>query len=1225
MPVHHITKIRKDERGMKTRKWISVLLSAVLSLSLSVSAVIAEEEPQEPETEVQEPLTEEPPQEAGEEEPAEKIGEADPAEPGEAEPVPEAESASEEEPAAGEEKPEGEAEESSALEAADEEGQEEENESGEKTSLFSLSEGFTVSAEDRANREEWLSHGALEDFDRLIEGKDYIKGELMLGAERDYAEAVAQVYHGEVTSYSDGIAVITITDEGITVSDVMHAMAEDAGLPFAEPNYLLEPEPEAEDEEEGSGALEEGTLPNVNDWSDWVYDVFKENADPFLRNPSLYTEQDGQVTGLYQWHHTFMKTYLAWNAAMGDGINVAVIDMSVNENHEDLAGNVILDDVCKEKYYGSYGHGTMMAGIIAAKEGNGKGGAGVAPHAKIIGINVFDGPLASVANLVRGINRATERGKNPDGTYDNAKRVHIINMSIGKDMYIQEEAQAVKKALDAGITVLAAAGNEHSNFYEYPGCYDGVICVGAVNMNRNRAGFSNYGPQITVAAPGTNIAAPVTREKTVSNTAYTAANGTSQATAVTSGFLALYMSKFGVITPKESAEVLRQNTIEGPEGLGAGIITFEKMFENDVAAPTIAVYDKNNKQVKNLNNPVPQGSRLCFFDEHPGNRDVIVFTTDGELPEIRNGEVVNGEIYNPEEPIAIDAYERNTELTVIAVIVNSVGVVSQPAAIKLKTPAVKPAAVKIKTVTLNSAKQNLTISRKAKGTAQLSITKLIDVRGASRKPEDVAHQWLSNNPDVAEVDGNGLVTAVAPGTAMIYVKILDGSNKMAGCVVNVSSQVTQIEIIGSAGVAQRSAALYKAEITPSNAKNKRVIWSLAQKVSGVSIDSATGKVTVGAKVPVGTVFCVKAKAADGSGVVKKFKVTVVQPAKKITIQSNDSRAEKDRSGAVKSAVIFTDDIPDEGHPARDNAIEVQAVIQENKIAPEWTSSDASVATVEVNAQTGKVFVVGHKEGTAVITASAADGSGKKAAFALKVITPISMLMMEGGDDYVITAGTALDVGKMLNYGKAYGEPTLKAVEWTIDSAVCLRNGKQVDVKAEALKKKALAIDASGRLYTNYKNMESYLKESSLLVGVKALAKDGTGYWVKDTIVVRSPFEYLFFCDPSSPKEIKPIGSLTITVPKDSRFASVSGYVFCDQNLNLTALTTAADICGAQLDIAPEKNKGVYTDQRTGRKVEGYLFPIKYMTYEKRDTCSIVVNPNDGSENYRGLKVTIINE
>ena len=1044
----------------------------------------------------------------------------------------------------------------------------------------------------------------------------------MLGAERDYAEAVAQVYHGEIASYSDGIAVINITDVDITVSDVIHAMARDETLPFVEPNYNLELEPEIIDEA-GSEALEGVPLSKVSDWNAWVYDVFKDNADPFIKYPSLYEETQNRITGIYQWHHTFMDTYKAWNAAMGDGINVAVIDMSVNENHEDLAGSVILDDVCEEKYYGEYGHGTQMAGIIAAREGNAKGGAGIAPHARIIGINVFDSEQASSANMIRGINRAVERGRNPDGTYDNAKRVHIINMSLGKNLYIQEEAAAVKRALDAGITVVAAAGNEHSNFLEYPGCFDGVICVGAVDMTGARAGYSNFGPQVTIAAPGSTIAAPITTSNNISDTTYRASSGTSHATAVTSGFLALYMSKFGMITPKESLAVLKKNAVPGPDNLGAGIITFKKMFDNDKAEPVIAVYDKDNNRITNLKNPVPEGSRIFFFDEQAGNNDVIVFTTDGELPAIKNGEVVNGEVYDPQKPIEIDAYEAGSEITVKAIIVNSLRVASKAATVRIKTPAPKPAAVKIKTVELNLRKSTLKLPGST--TVQLSITKLIDAKGARKNPQDVDYQWLSSNPDVAEVDANGLVTAVGAGTSKIYVKILDGSNKTASCLVTVNTLVKDIEIIGISGMSQKSSTIYRAEVYPADAKNKRVTWSLPKKVAGVSINSLTGQVTVGAKVPVGTEFTIQAKANDEGAVTKAVTIKVVKRAKKVTITSDDSRAVKDKTGAVTSASIFSADIPDEGHPYLDNVMEVKAVIAENDLGVDWSTSNPAVATVEVDEKTGRVFVVGHKEGRSVISAKAIDGSGKKASFTMKVIVPVSMLMMEMGDDYVISAGNSVNVGKMLHVGKTYGEPTSKKVTWSIDEAICLINGQEVDVAAEAIKKKAIAIDQNGKFTTSLKNSLPYLQESSLFVKVRAETKDGTGYWARDTIVVRKPYEYLFFCNPDTSQGISPIGSLTISVPKDSTYATVSAFVFCDQNLNLTATTNKTDVCGAELNIAPNEQKVVYVDPETGREITGYAFSIKYMTYSKRESAAITVNPNDGSRNRHTLRVTIQNE
>jgi hypothetical protein len=233
---------------------------------------------------------------------------------------------------------------------------------------------------------------------------------------------------------------------------------------------------------------------------------------------------------------------------------------------------------------------------------------------------------------------------------------------------------------------VSGAGNDHTNSLHYPACYDGVICVGAVNENGEKTEFSNFGPQITVAAPGWRIAAPITASDNVSNSTYEASNGTSHATAVTSGFLALYMSKYGVISPKESMQVVKKYTVRGPKDLGAGIISFEKMFVNDKEAPEIAVFDKDGNRIEDLKSPVPEESTIRIFDAQAGNNDVIVYTTDGRMPAIRNGAVAVGTVYDPEQPIEIDSLERDKTVTVRAIIVNSLRVASKTNTVKVKTP-----------------------------------------------------------------------------------------------------------------------------------------------------------------------------------------------------------------------------------------------------------------------------------------------------------------------------------------------------------------------------------------------------------------------------------------------------------------------------------------------------------------------------------------------------------
>ena len=580
----------------------------------------------------------------------------------------------------------------------------------------------------------------------------------------------------------------------------------------------------------------------------------------------------------------------------------------------------------------------------------------------------------------------------------------------------------------------------------------------------------------------------------------------------------------------------------------------------------------------------PEGSYVWLENTHAGNNDLIVFTTDGKTPAIKNGEIVTGTIYDPAVPIAIDPFERKSTVAFKAIIVNSLNAASKAACVKVKTPVPAAAPVKIKTVTLNSKKETLEVLGETGGTVELDVDTLKDAEGNARTLDEVEHQWFSNHPEIADVSDDGLVTARSAGSAKITLKMLDGSNKTAVCNVTVNALVDKITIVGAAGI---------------------------------TVNENTGNVSAAADVPAGTVFTLTAKAKDDSETTAAVQIAVVEKAKSVKLVSDDTRVVKDKTGAAKSAVIFSVDLPDEAHPIKDNQIALEAQIAENDLAPNWSSSNEKVATVDENG-----LVTAHKAGSAKITATASDGSGKKATFSLTVNTPISSMSMDGGVSYVITAGKSVDVSKMLMYGKTYGKPTKMKSEWSISRVLYQEGSMTIDITEEALNAKAVSVNSSGKLSTNLKKLNQYLASSSVIVTVTAKSKDGTGYTASQDIVVRKPFEYLFFCSPASEDANKPITSLTISVPKGSDYGEVSGYVFCDQDLNLTAVTSNPDICAAELSL--DSTQGIYHDPKTDTDITGYFFKVKYMVYKQRTSATITMKTNDGSSASKKLKITVVN-
>lgn len=194
--------------------------------------------------------------------------------------------------------------------------------------------------------------------------------------------------------------------------------------------------------------------------------------------------------------------------------------------HKDFTGTGLQD---------SHGHGTHVAGLIASYSRE-------ADYCLII-LKFFD-PREIKADTLKSSSKALE--------YAISQKVDIINYSAGGTAFDYAEAKAVKNALNAGITVVAAAGNEYSHLDKkayYPALYDArVVVVGAVTETLARLPASNYGPQVDVFENGSNVVS------LAPNSSYVRMSGTSMATAIHTGKIVnkVYRIKklYNVVSPK---------------------------------------------------------------------------------------------------------------------------------------------------------------------------------------------------------------------------------------------------------------------------------------------------------------------------------------------------------------------------------------------------------------------------------------------------------------------------------------------------------------------------------------------------------------------------------------------------------------------------------------------------------------------------------------------------
>ncbi|MFJ4560755.1 type VII secretion-associated serine protease mycosin [Streptomyces massasporeus] len=272
-----------------------------------------------------------------------------------------------------------------------------------------------------------------------------------------------------------------------------------------------------------------------------------------------------------QWALEAMHTEEAWQTTKGRGITVAVLDTGVQDDHPDLAGNVLpgKDLVRFGAQPGDRAwarHGTAMAGIIAG-HGHGPGDAdgviGIAPEAKILPVRVIleDGdPSRAKARstrgnaLAEGIRWAADHGAD------------VINLSLGDDSASAHpepsEDQAVQYALKKGVVVVASAGNggEKGDHISYPAAYPGVIAATAVDRAGTRASFSTRRWYATVSAPGVDVVIADPDHK------YYEGWGTSAAAAFVSGAAALVKAAHPGLTPAQIKSLLEDTARNAPSG-----------------------------------------------------------------------------------------------------------------------------------------------------------------------------------------------------------------------------------------------------------------------------------------------------------------------------------------------------------------------------------------------------------------------------------------------------------------------------------------------------------------------------------------------------------------------------------------------------------------------------------------------------------------------------------
>lgn len=275
----------------------------------------------------------------------------------------------------------------------------------------------------------------------------------------------------------------------------------------------------------------------------------------------------------------------------GRSVRVAVIDTGVDRANPQLSGAIdtgagkdLIDPKGGDGTNDTVGHGTKVAGLIAARPQEGTGFVGLAPDATIIPIRQNDGQgQGNAKSLSQAIDHAVAKG------------AQVINISQDTDVPLSADSdlgKSVQKAIDAKVVVVASSGNDGLSGEKrktYPAAFPGVLAVGASDRNNERASFSQPGDFIGVAAPGVDMVS------TVPGFGQCIDNGTSFSAPYVAGVAALLRAKH----PEWSVQQIVwqiQNTAERAvkgrdDYVGWGIVDPVRALSQDHEAPTAPVPD----------------------------------------------------------------------------------------------------------------------------------------------------------------------------------------------------------------------------------------------------------------------------------------------------------------------------------------------------------------------------------------------------------------------------------------------------------------------------------------------------------------------------------------------------------------------------------------------------------------------------------------------------------
>ncbi|HWH15612.1 MAG TPA: S8 family serine peptidase, partial [Miltoncostaeaceae bacterium] len=334
------------------------------------------------------------------------------------------------------------------------------------------------------------------------------------------------------------------------------------------------------------------------------------------------------------------QTHLAqigWTpASTGRPPVVAVLDTGVDASAPDLRGAVL--PTSRSFAPGSpdpradlEGHGTHVAGLIAARSGNGIGVAGMAP-VPVLAVKVADSTgEAGTSAVVRGIRYAL------------ARRARIINISFGGGSFSAVEQEAIDEAARRGALVVVAAGNGGRRAREFPGAYRQVLTVAAVDGRGRPLVSSTSGPQVALAAPGEAVLS------TLPGGRYGQLTGTSMAAALVSGAAARVWQERPSLQASQVARILTGSArdVHTPgrdDATGAGLLDLRAALRAPAPPRDTAEPNDEPRQARRTRPLLAAGARTGVVRGVAGDwRD----PRDGYRVVLRAGEGVDARLRGP--------------------------------------------------------------------------------------------------------------------------------------------------------------------------------------------------------------------------------------------------------------------------------------------------------------------------------------------------------------------------------------------------------------------------------------------------------------------------------------------------------------------------------------------------------------------------------------------------